>query len=941
MALPLDYSRPRRTARPFGEVTPIIDATNPWDAISQIADFVVRHQGFRIGVPDTSFFPFSAICRLKLTFPSGSYSGTGFYIGNGLILTCGHNLFDKTPDGSSTESATAVTVRVGQQNATTWLDSFDVTSLDWTVHPTWVSSGATDRGFDLSVIRVTHAPPGGNYFRMINYSPSPETPIAVCGYGGEDVDSDRQHLDIDKVRGLSADLENFDYNLQTRKGNSGSPVFAHFTNTSSEIPESIPVMGVHVAGHSGTLNRGVLLTPDKIEWALGGGTSTVKVFSLGAPPSLGGLPLPRRSPALLGGLPLAPAARQPMLRTQSYARPLERSWIVVDLSPTGGMGVPRRTFGHPTRDPSGKTTLSVRVPNMPAGGSVLWNIPDATHKTIASLESGGKAETFVTGLNATLRSLNGGSFAVDCMVKDSAGKTVESNKYWLSSPQFVLVTLNPTADAFLTAIGLGARRAAILAEMKATMEHIYRNVNMRFIFPGEALPAHLGIRANAAFPSGIEAQPSVIYAEMLGDETIMDPEASLAAGRPTAYDAGVLGRNHQPGDMAAPMAGHTLARGLVHRFAPLFPDINALQARTTAGTLPAAEMGRAATFFGRLMGENMAHEVAHFAVAAFQAHTPSGLTEDGSGRSTLERTGMTIDVGTGAITDAGRATINDLPADVLRAFEEHLPINPPHDQAGVTARGRVGSFSRSAGWVNGSARQLSGETSVHLPGTTVLSGWQAEAFVTALEGAVRAVATTNPALALLAPFASVDLVLTACDRAGVTLALGIAGTAGLGTGFGVATGILFAPGYRIGFYGSGAGVIGSIYNAGGSAQLTLIDGGPEKFAGDGYMAGVSVATLGWFDAGTLDAPVGAHLLFDMAHNPIGVTFEFGLGVGLPVISLIEAYGQRTKTVTTLARRGQGRSMAIPQGAIDGAVDRAVSQGASPAEAQAFLSRLLG
>jgi V8-like Glu-specific endopeptidase len=940
MALPLDYSRPRRAARPFGEVTPIIEATNAWDAISQIADFVARHQGFRIGVPDTSFFPFSAICRLKLTFPSGTYSGTGFYIGNSLILSCGHNLFDTTPDGSSTEAATAVTVRVGQQNATTWLDSFEVTPSDWTVHPTWVSSGATNRGFDLSVIRVSHAPPGGNYFHMINYSPSPETPIAVCGYGGEDVDSDRQHLDIDRVRGLSDDFENFDYNLQTRKGNSGSPVFAHFTNTSSELPESIPVMGVHVAGHSGALNRGVLLTPDKIEWALGGGISSVSAFSLGRS-SLGGLPLQRRNPAMLGGLPLAASGRQPMLRTQSYARPLERSWIVVDLSPTGGMGVPKRTFGHPTRDASGKTTLSVRVPNMPAGGSVLWNIPDATHKTIASLESGGKPETFVSGLNATLRSLNGGSFAVDCMVKDAAGKTVESNKYWLSSPQFVLVAINPTTDAFLTSIGLGASRAAILAEMKATMEHIYRNVNMRFIFPGEALPAHLGIRANAAFPAGIEAQPSVIYAEMLGDETIMDPEATLAAGAPTAYGAGVLGRNHQPGDMAGPMAGHTLARGLVHRFAPLFPDINALQARTTAGTLPAAEMGRAATFYGRLMGENMAHEVAHFAVAAFQAHTPSGLTEDGSGRSTLERTGMTINLGTGAITDAGRATINDLPPDVLRAFEEHLPINPPHDQAGVTARGRVGSFSRSTGWVNRSARQLSGEITVHLPGTTILDGWEAEAFVVALETAMRSVLGTNPAFMLLAPFVDVDLILSACDRAGATLALGISGTLGLGDGFGVSAGIVFAPGHRIGFYGTGAGVIGMIYNAGGSVQITLIDGGPEKLAGDGYMAGISVATLGWFDAGTLDAPVGAHMLFDMAHNPIGVTFEFGISAGLPVISLIEAYGQRTKTVTTLARRRHGRSLSVPPGAIDHAVDTAIAHGASPADAQAFLSRLIG
>ena len=394
MAMPLDYARPRRYGRPFGEVSPIIEATNAWDAISQIAGFAARHQGFRIGVPDTSFFPFSAICRLKMTFASGTYSGTGFYIGPRLILTCGHNLFDKTADGSGTEAATALTVRVGQQNATTWLDSFEVTPADWTVHPTWVASGASNRGFDLSVIRVSHFPPGGELLR-------PDQLLARAG------DADRG-LRLRRARtstatasiststgcgAFSDDYENFDYNLQTRKGNSGSPVFAHFTNTSSELPQAIPVMGVHVAGHSGTLNRGVLLSPDKIEWALGGGISSVSVFSLGRS-SLGGLPLQRSAPGMLGGLPLMPPTRKTMLRTQSYARPFERAWIVIDQSAAGGMSTAKRTFGHPTHDLSGKTTLSVRVPNTPAGGKVLWNIPDATHKTRAALEIGRRPDRF-------------------------------------------------------------------------------------------------------------------------------------------------------------------------------------------------------------------------------------------------------------------------------------------------------------------------------------------------------------------------------------------------------------------------------------------------------------------------------------------------------------------------------------------------------------------
>ena len=776
MAMPLDYARPRRYGRPFGEVSPIIEATNAWDAISQIAGFAARHQGFRIGVPDTSFFPFSAICRLKMTFASGTYSGTGFYIGPRLILTCGHNLFDKTADGSGTEAATALTVRVGQQNATTWLDSFEVTPADWTVHPTWVASGASNRGFDLSVIRVSHFPPGGEHFELINYSPAPETPIAVCGYGGEDVDSDRQHLDIDRVRSLSDDYENFEYNLQTRKGNSGSPVFAHFTNTSSELPQAIPVMGVHVAGHSGTLNRGVLLSPDKIEWALGGGISSVSVFSLGRS-SLGGLPLQRSAPGMLGGLPLMPPARKTMLRTQSYARPFERAWIVIDQSAAGGMSTAKRTFGHPTHDLSGKTALSVRVPNTPAGGKVLWNIPDATHKTRAALESGGAPTDFVSGTTATLRSTAGGPVALDVMVKDASGTTVESNKYWLSSPQFVIVSIHATTDAFFDGIGLGPRRPAIYAEMAATMRHLYRNVNVRFVFPGDVLPAHLGVGANAAFPGGVQAVPSVIYAEAIGADTVMDPEDTNANGVDTPYPGHRHGRLHTPGTMAAPMDGHALAHGLIHHFAPNRPEVRAVQDAAASGTLPAADMDRAATFYGRLIGENMAHEVGHFATFVGTGHGAGGLTEPGSARTTTERTGFTIDTtGGGALlTDNGRATVNDLDADSLRTFEDFLPIDPPIDQSRFVERGgRVGSFSRAQGWVVGAprTRQLSGETTVHLPGATILEGWEADAFVFAVETAIRTVLGSNPAFMLLAPFVDLDLILDACDRYGVTLAYG-------------------------------------------------------------------------------------------------------------------------------------------------------------------------
>lgn len=945
--MPLDYAR-NRQARTFREVAPIIDATGPLDAIRQIFTFMQRSAGFRVGVPDTSFFPFSAICRLNLTFPSGQYHGTGFYIGDNLILTCGHNLFDKTPDGSSTESATAVTVRVGQQNSTTWLDSFTLAPSEWTVHPNWVSSGATDRGHDLSIMRVTNPPPNGEYFRMINYSPVPETPIAVCGYGGEDVDGARQHLDIDRIRAVTNGGHNVDYNLQTRRGNSGSPVFAHFTNQpTGSAPEQIPVMGVHVASESDTLNRGVLLDPDKIEWALGGGITSVRVFSMGRPAAVGGLPLGSRGRGTVGGLPLAPHGRQPMLRTQSWARPMERFWIVIDQTDRGGMSVAKRTFGHPTHDLSGKTKLSVRVPSMPSGGSVRWNVPDATHKTRVIFETSGGATAHSTGgTTVTLRSIASGPVAVDCMVKDSGGTTVESNKYWLSSPQFVVVAVHPTTDAFFNGIGMGGRRAAIYAEMRETIRHLFRNVNIRFIFPGDALPAHLGVGANAAFPSGIEALPSVQYAEVIGDESIDDPEGSLNAGAPTPYPAGWFGRNHEPGQMPAPMDRHTLARGLVHRFAGGFAEIAHIQQEATDGNLTGGEMDLAARMYGRLMGENLSHEIGHFLANTFIEHDTGGLMGAGGARSLQDRTGMTLQTTAPLITDHGRGRLNDLPIEVLRIFEEFLPIDPPIDQAGVRARGRVGSFSRQQGWVtrpmsSGVSRAMEGET-IHLPGATVLKGWEAEAFIFALEAAFRAAASGHPATALIASFLRIDHVLDACDGFGITLAVGLGVSGALGAGGGGGAGVVFAPGRRIGFYGSGAGVVGHIYSIGGSIQLTLIEGGPEKMDGSGYMAGISVGTIGWLDAGTIDVPVAAFRVYDGARNPIGYSLEIGISAGLPVVSLVEAYGQATRTVQTFGRRRAARSLAaedVPAGAYKAAVAEAVEAGASRAQAEAFLAPL--
>jgi len=979
MTMPLAYRHHAR--RPVSTTASIIP-TSLTDAIGRIIELLRRRQNFNAGVDETGYFPFSSICRLTMRYPGNpsTYQGSGFYIADDLILTAGHNLLDNG------NLASSIRIQPGY-NERDVFPAFTVGPDALEVHPQYRDHGNV--GFDMGVIHVTQGPPGGHAFTLIDYSPIPNTPLAVSGYGLSDVASaEKQHLDIATFRSLADNGETLVFDIFALGGNSGSPCFVDFSNDRSGgfSSEHLPVMAILQGGPTDLNNRGVLLTPDKIDWARGGGRMSV-AQSLGAPrASVGGLPLVQRSRATVGGLPLMPARMQPAtapamrpaaprrngnggapaLAQGFYARPMARAFIVVDRN--GGMSDAARTFGHPSDDLSGRTTLRVSVPNLPSGGSVRWNIPDAGDRGRTLFEVGGSTSQSADGMTVTLLSLDAGVAHVDCMVKDTSGTIIESNKYLVCSPQFVFVALHSSVSTFLAGLGLASREADIIDEMKEVVRAAFDDVNIRFVFPGDTLPGHLGLASDPAFPGGVHAQPSVYYAEVIADDGINDPERTRNEGTPRPYRAGVLGRHHAPGEMNAPLDGHSLSRSLLQRYA-LIPEVGAVEAALGAGGLSGADMDLAATMYGRLLGENLAHEVGHFAHGTFFAHTGSGLTEAGGGRSFEERTGMAPGGGAGPILiDNGRGNINPLSADARRAFENVLPVHPPLDIAEERSRGRVGSFAlgvprafsghpddsqiltvpqavRSQSWVNPAlSRPMEGET-VHLPGATVLEGWKARALIIAIETGIRTAMSANPGLYLASFIFDLDDVLDLCDGLDVTLGFGAGLTGALGAGGGAGGGIVFAPGRRIGFYGSLSGVAGHVYSAGVSAQLTVVRGGPESFGGNSYTAGVTVETIGWFDAGTIGAPVGAHVIFGSDNRPIGITAEVGVSAGLPVVSLIEVYGQAVHTETTFSHShalSRTRSVASedPYAHMKAAaVAEAVAAGASPADAAAFADQL--
>ncbi len=253
--------------QPLAIVRPEYQPRDFVDALQFMWEWIKRQASWATGVPDTSFFPHSAICHLNMTFDDGQgYTGTGFYIAPDCILTAAHNVVEMNA-GSAAHQATSILVTPGKNGAgIAPFGSFNAAS--WQYHPSY--NGGFD--FDLAVIKVNTPPPHGLYFNALEeLNQSIVDAIIVCGYAAESVDRDKQHLDGDTIRMLSDNGELFFYNLHTEQGTSGSPVY-YVTAYDDPVRQmsvlEIRIIGVHVSRYpqDDRLNRGCRLTQDKINW---------------------------------------------------------------------------------------------------------------------------------------------------------------------------------------------------------------------------------------------------------------------------------------------------------------------------------------------------------------------------------------------------------------------------------------------------------------------------------------------------------------------------------------------------------------------------------------------------------------------------------------------------------------------------------------------------
>ncbi|WP_028644143.1 N-acetylmuramoyl-L-alanine amidase [Nocardioides sp. URHA0020] len=232
-------------------ITGLVSAAAIW------ADWFLRRATWEAGVPDSEVmkFPHSAICQLKLTSTTGQLAwGTGFYIADEVLLTCGHNFYDAA-DGWETASI-EVLPAYSPRASTYPTKSFTVTWRD-NVHPKWAASN--DSGFDLAVLPVPGLPSQAGNFTLANVSLSQEVPIVVCGYGKVDGTAfETQGQRMDGAHIGQADYDLVYYPMMTEGGHSGSPVFS-----------GRMVIGVHTGPKPDLrMNRAVLLTPEKEDWII-------------------------------------------------------------------------------------------------------------------------------------------------------------------------------------------------------------------------------------------------------------------------------------------------------------------------------------------------------------------------------------------------------------------------------------------------------------------------------------------------------------------------------------------------------------------------------------------------------------------------------------------------------------------------------------------------
>ena len=214
-------------------------------------------------INNTRKYPFRAICALLMTGANGKQSiGTGWFAGDNLIVTAGHNLFDNEIIGQGWIDR--VQVWPGRNGNSTWeTEVADRSQLG--VSDSW-RSRAPDRDLlDYGIIRLKTGLGSKVGWFGLKYWPSSQLQgkkFNVVGYpqGVGRIASWTMWYDIGLV--TFAGQKTLQYQMDTTPGESGSPVVAWVDDRTAS--GSMIVVGIHNYG-KGNVNQATRITPSVLD----------------------------------------------------------------------------------------------------------------------------------------------------------------------------------------------------------------------------------------------------------------------------------------------------------------------------------------------------------------------------------------------------------------------------------------------------------------------------------------------------------------------------------------------------------------------------------------------------------------------------------------------------------------------------------------------------
>ncbi|MEM9206535.1 MAG: trypsin-like peptidase domain-containing protein [Pseudomonadota bacterium] len=266
----------------------------------------------RVQVPDTELIPWRCICHLEVEFDRGPVSaGTGFFVGERLIVTAAHVLVDRSYYGWDEKPRIAKRVRVvpGRNGSLAPYGTFVCephftfaeeewrTSQgfkdDWPgmIHPAWFRKGSgwepMARRNDYAGLRLAddilvNGQPYGKrlgYFgmRVVDIHDSATAEMLFVNTAGYPTSSGKPYGTMWYNAGRTAGIDApgvgpyIEYMVDTEAGQSGSPIYYYDKAAGNRL-----VVAIHTIGDF--VNRGILITDEVFDRIIGWAKRGEEVF---------------------------------------------------------------------------------------------------------------------------------------------------------------------------------------------------------------------------------------------------------------------------------------------------------------------------------------------------------------------------------------------------------------------------------------------------------------------------------------------------------------------------------------------------------------------------------------------------------------------------------------------------------------------------------------